>query len=718
MSTRMQQRRGTASQWTTANPTLAAGEIGFETDTNKFKIGDGVNLWADLSYFENLASLGGSFDDYILLSVKGEPFGVAELDESGQVPASQLANATVDLTGYATETFVNTAVSDLIGAAPGALDTLNELAAAIGDDASFFTTIGTDITNAENAAKSYADGLAVNYDAAGSATTAENNSKSYAENYTDTALGNLGGTGTAYVAGNLDVLTGTGISIVNNAVEVDFQELGTRYDALGAADSVETAANLYTDSSITTALGTAQGYADTAEAAAKTYADGLAANYDAAGAATTAVSNHSAETTNVHGIADTAALALTADVNTALDLKANIANASLTGTTSVEDLEISGSLAFSGTATQIDSTTITLSDPMIYLGEGNANNINDLGFVASFDDGTYQHAGLVRDASAGTWKLFKGVTDEPTTTVNFGQGSLDDIAVGSISATSATIGDVSNTELQYLNGVTSAVQTQLDAKAPINSPTFTGTVSGVTASMVGLGNVNNTTDANKPVSTATQNALDLKANLSGPTFSGSVSLPQTTSIGDVSATELGYLDGVTSGIQTQINAKAPTASPTFTGTVAGVTKTHVGLGNVDNTSDSNKPVSTATQTALDLKSNLVSPTFTGTPVAPTATGGTNTTQIATTAFVQAATAALVASAPSTLDTLNELAAALGNDANYAATITTALGNKQDKVSGVSDTEIGYLDGVTSNIQTQINNSFNDIIKNIVFFGGN
>lgn len=66
-----------------------------------------------------------------------------------------------------------------------------------------------------------------------------------------------------------------------------------------------------------------------------------------------------------------------------------------------------------------------------------------------------------------------------------------------------------------------------------------------------------------------------------------------------------------------------------------VTKAQVGLGNVDNTSDVNKPVSTATQTALNLKANLVSPTFTGTPEAPTASVGTSSTQIATTAFVNA-----------------------------------------------------------------------------------
>lgn len=67
-----------------------------------------------------------------------------------------------------------------------------------------------------------------------------------------------------------------------------------------------------------------------------------------------------------------------------------------------------------------------------------------------------------------------------------------------------------------------------------------------------------------------------------------------------------------------------------------------------------------------------SPALTGTPTAPTAAPSTNTTQLATTAFVQAAITALVNGAPGVLDTLNELAAALGNDANFAATITTAL----------------------------------------------
>lgn len=70
-----------------------------------------------------------------------------------------------------------------------------------------------------------------------------------------------------------------------------------------------------------------------------------------------------------------------------------------------------------------------------------------------------------------------------------------------------------------------------------------------------------------------------------------------------------------------------------------------------------------------------SPTFTGMPAAPTAVAGTNTTQLATTAFVQATVAALIASSPAALDTLNELATALGNDPNFATTMTNSLAAK-------------------------------------------
>ena len=92
-----------------------------------------------------------------------------------------------------------------------------------------------------------------------------------------------------------------------------------------------------------------------------------------------------------------------------------------------------------------------------------------------------------------------------------------------------------------------------------------------------------------------------------------------------------------------------------------VTKEDIGLGNVDNTSDLNKPISTATQNALNTK--------------------------AETTYVDTQVANLVDSAPATLDTLNELSAALGDDENFANTITNQLANKQDVLTQVTPAEI-------------------------------
>ncbi|CGP96016.1 tail fiber domain-containing protein [Salmonella enterica subsp. enterica serovar Typhi] len=86
--------------------------------------------------------------------------------------------------------------------------------------------------------------------------------------------------------------------------------------------------------------------------------------------------------------------------------------------------------------------------------------------------------------------------------------------------------------------------------------------------------------------------------------------------------------------------------------------------------------STTINNALALKAPLLSPALTGTPTAPTAAQSVNNTQIATTAFVKSAIAAMVGSAPAALDTLNELAAALGNDPNFATTMLNALAGKQ------------------------------------------
>lgn len=88
-------------------------------------------------------------------------------------------------------------------------------------------------------------------------------------------------------------------------------------------------------------------------------------------------------------------------------------------------------------------------------------------------------------------------------------------------------------------------------------------------------------------------------------------------------------------------------------------------------------------------------------------------------YITSGVANIVDSAPSTLDTLNELAAAINDDSNFGTTVTNAIANKQDKVTGVSDTEIGYLDGVSSPIQSQIDQkaSTGKAIAMSIVFGG-
>ena len=863
MATRMQQRRGTAEQWTSTNgglgPILNMGEIGWESDTNKFKIGDGQNHWTALSYFLDEDSLGGSLGDYLTVDDLGQPLKAASLDQDGKLEVAQLPDSVP--TSSDITTAVNNAVSSLVDGAPGVLDTLNELAAALGDDANFVTTIASDIATkqdkvtgvsdteigylanvtsdiqtqidgklasadldeaaqeavntalvagtgldktyddlnntitlnidstvatttyvddaiaafdalptqtgndgkflqttgsgtqwaevdlttkqdsltagsnidisndiisvtgllstdisdfntaansatlssydaagsaltAENNAKGYADSLATNYDPAGSASTAQTNAQNYADglavnydaygaastaetnanNYTDTSISGLSGNVTAVVAGNLDVLTGTGITTGAGSIEVDFTELSTRYDALGAADTAEQDANLYTDNAITAlnlattydakgAAATVQGNLDNHELDTSTHGvtSSIVGTDDSQTLTNKTISSaNNTVTVQVANVSDLTATAtelntldgitastaelnyvdgVTSSVQDQLDAKMPLAGGTFSGTVYGTNLELSGNLTVDGTFSSVPTETLTVTNPMIYMGDGNTANINDLGMVGSHTiNSVYSHTGLVKDATDGKWKLFTGVTDEPTTTINFSQATLDTLVAATfegnvtgdvtgnadtataletarniagqsfdgtadiniaptdltgVTATAAQINlldgaTLSTTELNYVDGVTSSIQTQIDTKlatstaastyAPIANPTFTGTVAGVTKSMVGLGNVDNTADADKPVSTAVGAELDLKADLNAPTFTGSVVLPETTAIGNVSSTEIGYLDGVTSAIQTQLNAKlststaastyAPIDSPVFTGPIS------------------------------------------------------------------------------------------------------------------------------------------------------
>lgn len=322
----MQQRRGTAAQWTAADPILAAGEIGFESDTGQFKIGDGINHWEDLSYFKNLEDLGGSLDDYVPVDTKGQVNGVASLDAQGRVPLSQLGN--------------------LIDGAPGALDTLNELAAAIEDDATFASTM-----------------------------------------------------------------------LVALSQKASLTQL-----------SDHTAATI-----------NVHGIADTALLATKVYTDGKASDAETAAitaagtAADTKISTHNSQTTNVHGIANTSLLATMSYVDTA----------------ETDAVTAAGTAADSKIATAVAALTKSS------VGLGNVDNTSDANKPVS----TAQAAAIATaksEAIADATSQVNAVIASAPAALN----TLDELA--------AALGDDANFATTVTNG--------LAAKAPINTPTFTGLV--------------------------------------------------------------------------------------------------------------------------------------------------------------------------------------------------------------------------------------------------
>ena len=260
----------------------------------------------------------------------------------------------------------------------------------------------------------------------------------------------------------------------------------------GIGDTAALATMTYADTAVSTHSAdttSVHGIADTADLATKSYAD-------------TAISTHNSDTTSVHGITDTAELATKAYADTAA---ANAVTTSL-GTHELDTVSVHGiadtSLLVTTTGTQ------TLTNKTLTLPKLNEN--------------------VAVTSTATELNVLDGITSS-TAELNI----LDGVTSSAAELNVLTGATLSTTELNYVDGVTSAIQTQLNDKAPIASPTFTGTVSGVTKSHVGLGNVDDTTDANKPISTATQTALDLKANLSGATFTGAVSGTSLTLSGDL-----------------------------------------------------------------------------------------------------------------------------------------------------------------------------------------
>jgi hypothetical protein len=268
-------------------------------------------------------------------------------------------------------------------------------------------------------------------------------------------------------------------------------------------------------------------------------------------------------------------------------------------------------------------------------------------------------------------------------------------AIANVTGLQAALDAKAATSHSHAIADVTGLQSALDARAPLASPALTGTPTAPTAA----GGTNTTQIATTAF---------VMAAMAGA-GAGDV-------IGPASATDDSFamFDGVTgkllkstsavaiskiTGLQSALDARAPLASPALTGTptaptAAGGTNTTqiattafvtAGLAGKANTSHSHAIAdTTGLQAALDAKAPLASPALTGTPTAPTAAASTNTTQIATTAFVQAVVAGLIDAAPGALNTLNELAAALGDDPNFATTITNAVNSRLASASNLSD----------------------------------
>jgi hypothetical protein len=576
MAIKIQIRRGTAAQWTSTNSTLSVGELGFETDTGKIKVGTGSAVWTALPYAGMTptevaaaitAAVGNVIDlapsalntlNELAAAINDDPnffntvatslgtkqdkvTGVSDTEISyldgvtsaiqtqidakaplaspalTGTPTAPTATAGTNTTQVATTAFVSTAVSNLVDAAPGALDTLNELAAAIGDDANYAATITT---------------------ALGAKAPTAN----------PTFTGTVAGVTKAHVGlGNVD-----NTSDVNKPVSNATQILTNLKAPLESPTFTGTVSGI-TKGMV--GLGNVDNTADTAKpvsTAQQTALDAKATN--------AALAAHEADTTNIHGIVDTAALETQTGAQTKATTALNSANSFTTSAInalSTSDIEEGTNLYFSNERAQ-DAVGTNVGNGLAYDDPTAAISVK-LGTGVEFDG-----SGSIKITSAVTTNT--GTQTLTNKTINTASNDIT-VATADVSDLTATAAELntldgitaSTAELNYVDGVTSAIQTQIDAKASLAGATFTGTVSGISKSMVGLGNVDNTADTAKPVSTAQQTALDGKLSLSGGTLTGALTLSGAPTA-DLQAATKSYVDNLATGIKVKEPVHAATTS--------------------------------------------------------------------------------------------------------------------------------------------------------------
>jgi hypothetical protein len=209
------------------------------------------------------------------------------------------------------------------------------------------------------------------------------------------------------------------------------------------------------------------------------------------------------------------------------------------------NVTIQGNLFVNGNVSVFNTNNLSISDSMIYLADDNPADVLDIGFVSAFTSGAgYQHTGFVRDASDGLWKLFAGVANEPTTTVNFTGATYSSLYVGNIqTVNSANIGSTLNVAGNIL--AKTATLGAATVNGGITSSGYFNTTANVSAAIGSFGTliVGSTTvvtnlnadlwDGNHFASYLNQAVL----TTSSPTFTG-VTLPSithngTNGVGDI-----------------------------------------------------------------------------------------------------------------------------------------------------------------------------------------
>jgi hypothetical protein len=519
MAIRIQLRRDTASNWTTNNPLLYPGEMGIETDTGKFKIGPAVTAptvgtaWNSISSYSNVtpAGLASSLGDYVETTSVGVKGGIVEMDASGNaliLGPGFIVEGTTDNTNETTVVFTDPTADRTI-TFPDATGTV-----VLADSTNTLTnkTLTSPIVSGlslSDASIVFEGAVADSFETTLTAGEPTADRTITIPDATDTLVGKA----------TTDTLTNKTLTSPKINENVELLATSTELNILDGATLSTTELN-YVDgvtSAIQTQIDGKISASSTDTLTNKTLTSPKI-NEDVALTATATELNY------VDGV--------TSAIQTQLNDKASLSGATFTGAVSGTSLTLSGDLTVNGTTTTLNSTTISVDDKNI-----------ELGSVATPSDSTADGGGIT--LKGATDKTFNWVdaTDAWTSSehINLASGKslylngtlLKDTAetLTNKTLTSPKINEdvavtATATELNYVDGVTSAIQTQIDGKISASS---TDTLTNKTLT---LPKVNENVDL-----TSTSTELNI---LDGATLS---------------TTELNYVDGVTSAIQTQLDGK-------------------------------------------------------------------------------------------------------------------------------------------------------------------